>query len=159
MLATLLTRHLYSLLEFISMPPLDYFVHFWDRFIGRTGGPLAFRFLFQPLVAVIIAIRSGLRDYREGWPPYLLFPSFFDHSRRREMFRLLLQDVGKVFIVASILDIIYEAIAFRSIRPDHVLKTAFILAVIPYLLIRGLFARIILYLRSRKSSKISEKTT
>jgi hypothetical protein len=40
-----------------------------------------------------------------------------------------------------------------------VLKTAFILAVIPYLLIRGLFARIILYLRSRKSSKISGKAS
>jgi hypothetical protein len=31
----------------------------WTMLIGRADGPLTFRFVFQPAVAAILAIRAG----------------------------------------------------------------------------------------------------
>ncbi len=33
----------------------------WEDFLGRAGGPLTFRLIIQPTVAVSLAIRAGLR--------------------------------------------------------------------------------------------------
>ena len=40
----------------------------WADLLGRDEGPLTFRLIVQPLVAIFFAIRSGLRDAREGKP-------------------------------------------------------------------------------------------
>jgi hypothetical protein len=40
----------------------------WDNLIGRTSGPMNFRLIIQPAVAIFIAIRAGLNDAREGRP-------------------------------------------------------------------------------------------
>ena len=42
----------------------------WYELIARDSGPLHVRLLLQPLVASILAIRSGLNDAREGRPVY-----------------------------------------------------------------------------------------
>ena len=34
----------------------------WEQLVGRDHGPLTFRLVVQPLVAVFFALRSGLRD-------------------------------------------------------------------------------------------------
>ncbi len=72
-------------------------------------------------VAAIFAIRAGWRDAREGRPPYLW--SVFTHAAtRHDLLRQGWADVGKVFIVAVVLDLTYELFAYRwvcrrSIRP------------------------------------------
>jgi hypothetical protein len=33
----------------------------WDNLIGRTSGPMNFRLILQPAVAIVIAIRAGLK--------------------------------------------------------------------------------------------------
>jgi hypothetical protein len=50
--------------------------------------------------------------------------------------------VGKIFILAVILDLIYQLIVFRRIYPVETLDVAFILAVVPYALLRGPFNRL-----------------
>ncbi|HXW73717.1 MAG TPA: hypothetical protein VEK10_02780 [Steroidobacteraceae bacterium] len=35
-------------------------------FIGRFDGPLHFRFIAQPLMAILLAMRDGWRDARAG---------------------------------------------------------------------------------------------
>ena len=42
----------------------------WSELIARDSGPLHVRLLLQPLVASILAIRSGLKDAREGRPVF-----------------------------------------------------------------------------------------
>jgi hypothetical protein len=39
--------------------------------IHRTEGPLKFRFFLQPAMAILLAIRNGIQDWRAGKPPYL----------------------------------------------------------------------------------------
>ncbi len=43
----------------------------WENLIGRSDGPMNFRLLLQPAVAIFFAIRAGLRDARNGQPPFL----------------------------------------------------------------------------------------
>jgi hypothetical protein len=45
--------------------------------------------------------------------------------------------VGKVFILAVVLDTIYQYLEFRWFYPGEALAVAFSLAILPYLLIRG----------------------
>lgn len=53
--------------------------------------------------------------------------------------------MGKVFIVAVTLDVIYELIVYRWVYPGQALIVATVLAVVPYLLICGPLTRIVRY--------------
>jgi hypothetical protein len=52
---------------------MQHFVRIIENLLGRLDGPLHFRFIFQPLMAVFFAIRDGRRDAREGRSPFRLF--------------------------------------------------------------------------------------
>jgi len=43
---------------------------FWENLLGRVGGPMTFRIILQPIMAAIFAVRSGLKDAKEGKPAY-----------------------------------------------------------------------------------------
>ncbi|MFO0828969.1 MAG: hypothetical protein U0572_12580 [Phycisphaerales bacterium] len=113
-----------------------------DMLIGREHGPLHLRLVLQPLVAVTLAIHSGLRDAREGRPPYFFWGLVTEKSRRAELIRLAWKDVGKVFCVAIVLDVIYELIVWRAAYPTQAMIVAFVLAILPYLALRGPVTRI-----------------
>ncbi len=108
---------------------------------GRLHGPMRFRLLLQPTMAVIFAIRSGLKDAREGRPPYS-WALLTDPSHRAALLREGWKRISKVFILAVVLDVIYQYLVFRWFYLGEALIVAFILALIPYLLIRGPVDRI-----------------
>jgi hypothetical protein len=56
-------------------------------------------------------------------------------------------DVGKVFVLAIALDIVYQLIVSRWVYPGEVIIVAILLALVPYLLLRGLVTRIARTLR------------
>jgi hypothetical protein len=116
-------------------------IRFWNNLRGRVGDPLTFRLILQPLMASIIAIRAGLKDAREGRPPYL-WAIFSNQAERRNLLREGWKEVGKIFIIAILIDFVYQIIAFRWFYPGEALVLAAILALIPYLLIRGPLSRI-----------------
>ncbi len=60
----------------------------------------------------------------------------------RERSRQVWTDVGKVFIVAAILDAIYQLIVHAGIFPLELLITAAVLALLPYVVSRGPVTRI-----------------
>jgi hypothetical protein len=113
----------------------------WDMLIGRDHGPLAFRIIIQPMVAAFLAIRAGLRDARAGRPAYG-WTVTTDPAQRRELIREGWKDVGRLFIAAVIIDVIYEIYVFRWIYPGQALIVAATLALPSYFLIRGLADRI-----------------
>jgi hypothetical protein len=119
----------------------DFFTQLWQNIIGRASGPMSLRLLFQPAVAAFFAIRAGLRDAREGHTPYGWTLISVAH-RRDHLLREGWGDVGKVFIIASILDGIYQIIVFQRIYFLGAMLIAAKLALIPYMLIRGLVNRI-----------------
>ena len=120
----------------------EFFVTVGDMLIGREHGPLHFRLVMQPLVAIALAIWVGLRDAREGRAPYFFWAVFTDKTRRPELLRLAWQDVGRVFIIALVLDVIYELIVWHWVYPTQAIVVAVTLAIIPYLLVRGPATRI-----------------
>jgi len=113
----------------------------WEELLGRDDGPLAFRLLLQPLVSAFLAIRSGLRDAREGQPPFL-WATLFHRGKRGALLRHGWRDVATLFFVAVVLDVIYQGLCFGSVRPLQVVIVAVVLAFVPYFVIRGLTNRI-----------------
>ena len=66
------------------------------------------------------------------------FWSFFtEPTHRREMLRNGWRSVGKVFCLAIVLDLVYQVIVLRWFYPIETLLVAFLLAIVPYLLVRG----------------------
>ena len=119
----------------------DLFFRIVEDLVGRVSGPMKFRLILQPVMAAIFAIRSGLKDAKQNKPPYF-WALFTDPEHRRDMIRDGWKSVGRVFILGIILDAIYQLIVFRWFYPLEALLVAAILALIPYLLIRGSVTRI-----------------
>src|SRR5258706_4373238 len=49
----------------------DMIARVWETFLARPTGGLNLRFILQPTIATIIAVRAGMKDAREGRPAYL----------------------------------------------------------------------------------------
>lgn len=123
--------------------------------ISRTSGPLKFRFVLQPLMSIFLAVRSGLKDSREGKPAF--FWEFCeDPALRKELISECWKSVGKIFILAFVLDCIYQVIVLRWIYFFDALIVAFFLAIIPYVIIRGPVNRIASASKRAHALKASE---
>jgi hypothetical protein len=119
----------------------EVFARIWENLGGRVGGPLTFRLILQPAVAIFFAIRAGLLDARSGKPPYF-WTILVSRADRRELLREGWKAVAKVFVLAALIDAAYQVMVFRWVYPGEVLLVAFLLACVPYLLIRGPVNRI-----------------
>jgi hypothetical protein len=120
----------------------DLLTQFWKDLVGRIDGPLAFRLILQPIAAILLAIRAGLRDARTGRPAYGWIV-ITDPVRRRDLVREGCKEIAKVFVVAIAIDLIYEIVVFRAIHPVQSLIVAATVALVPYALFRGPVNRIV----------------
>jgi hypothetical protein len=110
----------------------------WGMLIGREH-----RIVIQPIVAAFLAIRSGVRDARAGRPAYgWTVVTTTDSAHRRELIRKGCADVGRLFVAAVVIDLVYEIIVFRWIYPGQALIIAATLALPTYFLLRGLTNRL-----------------
>ena len=116
---------------------------FWTELLSRPSGPLAFRFILQPAIAMIYAIRDGRRDAKNKRPAYFwaLFTS--GSGQRRSLLKSGWKSIGKVAVVALIIDLIYQYIVLHGLRPIEALTIVIILAILPYLLLRGPINRLL----------------
>ena len=115
-----------------------------SELIGRLHGPFSFRFVLQPLMASIFAIRDGVKDAREGRPAY--FWRVMAHSaERRELLREGWHRVLRVVILGVVMEVLYEVIVFKAIRPLQLVVIVLGLAFVPYVLLRGPVNRIARY--------------
>jgi hypothetical protein len=114
----------------------DILTRFFQDLVDRVSGPMKFRLVLQPLMATIFAIRDGMKDARVGRAPYS-WAIFTDPVHRRELLRSGWKSVGKVFVLAVTLDAVYQYIELSMFYPVEAVLTASILALVPYLLLRG----------------------
>lgn len=119
----------------------DLLIRVWTNLVGRLHGPLQFRLLLQPLMASLLAIRAGRRDAREGRTPYgwaLVF-----HARdRRTLVKSGWTDIASVFIVAMLVDVVYQLLVVAWVYPGESLIVAILLAVVPYVVLRAVVNRV-----------------
>jgi hypothetical protein len=120
--------------------------HMWMRvasqLAARVTGPMKFRLVLQPAMSAFFAIRSGLADARAGKPPYF-WCLVSDSAHCVDMIKDGWKSVGRVFILALILDVVYQIIVLRFVYPGEAIIVAFVLAIMPYLILRGLVTRLV----------------
>ena len=119
----------------------DFWLRVVENMMARVSGPMKFRLVLQPLTAVIFAVRAGLADAKRGKPPYF-WALVTDPTHRPEMLKDGWKSVGKVFVLALVLDIVYQVLVARFVYPGETIIVAVLLAIVPYLLVRGLVTRI-----------------
>jgi peptidoglycan/LPS O-acetylase OafA/YrhL len=120
----------------------EFLTRFYTDLIGRLTGPLTLRLFLQPAVAMFLASRDGIKDAREGRPPHLWRLITGDAEVRARRWRETWRAVLMVFTLAVLLDCVYQWMVMRWIYPVEAMFTAVILAIIPYLLLRGTVNRV-----------------
>ena len=93
-------------------------------------------------MAAFFAVRDGLKGAREGRPPYFWSLLNSPAAERRRLLQEGRKAVVKVFSLAFVLDVVYQVIVFRWVYPFESLAVSIILAILPYVLLRGLVNRI-----------------
>jgi len=116
-------------------------VRFSTQLLARVSGPMKFRLVLQPCMAAFFAIRSGLADARAGKTPYF-WCLLSDPHQRADMIKDGWKGVGRVFILALVLDAVYQLIVLHFVYPGEMVAVAIILAILPYLILRGLVTRL-----------------
>ena len=86
-----------------------------QNIVARPNQGPALRFLLQPAMSMILGIRDGIRDARTGRSPYL-WTILFDPTRRWANIREGIAVIGKVFLVAVAVDVVYQIIELLSRR-------------------------------------------
>lgn len=117
-----------------------------ERVVGslmeRPAGPMTFRFILQPVMAAILAAIDGYRDAKAGSPPYF-WSIATDASRRGDRLHEGLIATARVILLGLGMDVIYQIIEFNTFYPGEAAIIAVLLAFVPYLLLRGPFARLV----------------
>ncbi len=125
-----------------------------DQLLGRASGPLQFRLVVMPTVVTLLAIRAGLRDARAGEPAFL-WGIISDPRRRRQRMLAAWRDVTRIFIVAIVLDTVYQVMVLRAFYVVQALIVAVTCAIVPYVLFRGPTARLARVLSGKRHDATS----
>ena len=123
----------------------------WENFTARPEGVMNFRFIIQPILAGILAIRSGINDAKIN-ATASASTNFL--SGRSQWSSSLWKGIRVPFFIGAILDSIYQLIIHQGIFLLELLFTVALLVIIPYYIIRvltGTFAKI--YFAKKTSQK------
>jgi len=108
----------------------------YEHMIGRVHGAMTFRLFLQPIMAGIPAVLDGIKDAKAGKVPYF-WALFTEPLHRKELFHSGWKSVGRTFVLGLVMDTIYQIWQLKAFYPGEAILTAFVLAIIPYLLLRG----------------------
>lgn len=116
----------------------------WSDILDRPGGPMTFRFILQPAMAIIAALRDGAHDARLGRRPYFwaLLHGVRDPQGRSGRLWEGIISTARIIILGVVMDTIYQWVVFKTFYPVQAGVIAILLAFVPYLLLRGPFERL-----------------
>lgn len=116
---------------------------------NRIGGPMTFRFMLQPAVALFLGFRDGLRFGRAGTPILR-----WGRGRRRvpgidlSVIGLMWRSVRALLFIALTLDLIYQVVVQGWFYPGETVIVGVAITLVPYLLVCATVS-VIVYYRSR----------
>jgi hypothetical protein len=126
----------------------------WQNIVDRPGGPMKFRFILQPFMATLAAWHDGVTDSKLGRPPYF-WTIVTSRAKRGSLLREGLISTARVILLGLVMDTIYQIIVFGTFYPVETVIVALLLAFVPYVVMRGPIARVVLWWRNRASTSES----
>jgi hypothetical protein len=122
--------------------------------LARPNGPMAFRFILQPAMAAIAALRDGIKDARLGRRPYLWAILGGVHGAEGRSGRLWegVVSTARILILGVVMDVIYQFLVLKTFYPAESAIVAVFLGFVPYLLLRGPFHRLARHWVARPAS-------
>jgi len=132
----------FAVYEFVTTGEFYMFSkRFVPDLVARLSGPGRMRFIFQPVAAILLGARDGVKDARAGVPPFLS-ALVFHGARRPGMLRSALVSVRDLVAIAILLDVVSQVLIFRMVHPGVALIFGPVLIATPYALSRALANRI-----------------
>jgi hypothetical protein len=122
----------------VSIPTFE---RIWRDLVERPDAPMRFRFILQPLMVAIVAIRHGLKDARAGRSPYF-WTMLANPRERTQRLNEGLNATARVILLGLVMDAIYQVIVLKQFFPAEAVIVALLFAFIPYVIIRGPATRI-----------------
>jgi hypothetical protein len=126
-----------AILYGVSFENLD---RLWHDLLDRPGGPMTFRFILQPAMAIIAALRDGVSDARLGRTPYLA--AIVCGEERNALVWEGIISTARILILGVVMDTVYQWLVLKTFYPGQAAVIAVLLAFVPYLLLRGPIERI-----------------
>ena len=123
-----------------------------DYILELLAGPGTFRFVIQPVFAVLLGARDGRNDAKSGTPPYL-HRLLFKSGDRTDSLKVGLRAIALPLIIAVALDSILQVYIFDVWRLQWALIVGLCLVGIPYVLARGITNRIMSARREKATSQ------
>ena len=106
----------------------------WPNLVQRPDKPMGFRFILQPGVATIVAIRDGLRDTRAHRMPF--FGRSYRVRESADRLREGLNATARIFLLGLLVDLICQLLRRKTFYPIEAVIVAFV-GFVPYALVRG----------------------
>ncbi len=119
----------------------DLVTRMWADLLARPDGPFGLRLVVQPMIAVLLAVRDGIKDAKTGRSPYF-WRVMHDPQQRAARVREALRATAMVGGLALALDVIYQLDVRGWVYPGEALGIALLLALFPYSARRGPVDRI-----------------
>ena len=107
----------------------------------RLAGPGRFRFVLQPLVAIVLGVRNGRDDARAGRTPYLK-GLLTDREHRGQLAREGLWTIANLLLMGILLDSVFQWMILGRSYPGAALVVGPVLITTPYALARALANRV-----------------
>lgn len=122
-------------------------VGFWEGIMEVASGRGQLRLILQPLVAILLGVRLGIADAKEGKDPFLL-RLFRTSKDKATLAKEAASDVVVPFMMAIVIDGLLQYFALGYVRPGAAIVVGALLIFVPFSISRPLTNRI--YRRSRR---------
>ena len=126
----------------------------WRDISDRPSGPMMFRFILQPTMAAIAAFHDGVKDAATGRSPYF-WMVLTNSEKRAGRLREGIISTARIILLGLGMDAIYQYVVLKSFYPGEMVIIATLLAFVPYLLLRGPFARLARWCSARNSGGVA----
>jgi hypothetical protein len=126
------------------MADVGLFDGIWRDLTGRGmfGGKFQIRLILQPLVALLLGARLGIRDAKQGKADPFFMSLVHGGSARWPILKQGLRDAIVPLCVALVLDGILQHLILGHVRPLGAVVVGSLLVFLPFVVGRGLSHRI-----------------
>ncbi len=114
----------------------DAWTRLWRNLVERPGGPMSFRYILQPTMAIIAAIHDGLADARSG-RSLVFWSRGHEPHERIERLEEALVSTARIILLGLAMDAIYQVTVLKTFYPAEAVIVALTLAFLPYVVLRG----------------------